>query len=181
MFKSDLEPENFGEIDKEVNQTLQTEYNNELNNFGMSLSALYDNSEPEVVGNLYAYIMVLSFEFEDVNYRNRDDIISMIKQKNGLMTTKIRKNVELQKLVTSLKMQESTICVCKNGHSVDCVCTHGHRRDCDFYTVNPECPIRYGRCYGQKWYYYTSLAAGIDLYSIYLFICHTKFHQKNQI
>ena len=140
-----------GKIEKIVKKTLQTEYNNEITNVGIYTRKDYK----------YAYTYS-SFEYEDSKNRNRDEIISMIGQKNRLMTEQIRKNLKLQKLV--FRILKSTICACKNGKSVE--------PDCDSYTVDPECVGESdGRCYGQPWYYYMSLAAGIDLYIVETQIC----------
>ena len=67
-------------MEKIVSQTLQTEYNNKINNVGiLTKDALDDDYTYEFQSYDLSDRVYMSFEYEDVNNRNRDNLISVFK------------------------------------------------------------------------------------------------------
>ena len=124
-------------VEFEINQTIHAEYENQIT----KVKILVDEQRG-------TNFLAMSFEYDDVLDRNRDDAISMINDKNEEILAIFRRDYGY---ITDEDYWRT--CACKNGDSVD--------PKCFLFTVDPEC--NYGMCFEQRWYFYTSLVAGIDL------------------
>ena len=145
--------ENVTELVSYVNQTLHAEYENRITNLIISAQ----NKIDLVITNSGGYYdpktgnVIMSFDYEDVLNRDRDDVISIINTKNREML--VEKSWGNNELYTTRPyfsdISESITCACDNGFS-DYNCNH--------YTVDPEC--KSSMCWVQRWYFHTSLLAG---------------------